>query len=139
MSINSTISIYEEQIFTVGEDTFIDSTAKNNMAVIFEDNEETGYFYAVDRTNGLEFLDALHIYNVSDVIDRVKPSTLKILWAEDFNSAILSINNFYHAIFDFQNRAGYCRNAFPNCKSNWCLVSDRLLTDNLIIKLIGKV
>ena len=49
MKETPSLIIYEEQVFTVGEDTFIDSTAENNNAVFFEDNEETGYFYAVDR------------------------------------------------------------------------------------------
>jgi len=127
--------IYEEQTFTVGQDTFVDSTADNNNAVVFEDNEETGYFYAVDRTAGLNILDALHIYNVSDVIDRHKPSTLKILWTEDLTKAFLSINNYYHAVFDFKNKAGYCRNGFPNSNDSWTIIKERYLTDELIHKL----
>ena len=43
--------IYEELTYTVGDDTFIDSTVDNNYAVAFEDNTETGYFYAIDRNN----------------------------------------------------------------------------------------
>ncbi len=127
-----TLLIYEEQTFTVGQDTFIDSTVENNNAVIFEDNEETGYFYAVDRRKKLDFLDALHIYDVSDVIDRKIPSTLKILWSVDLTKAFLSINNYYHAVFDFKNKAGYCRNAFPNSNKSWTLIKDRLLTESLI-------
>jgi len=126
--------IYEEQAFTVGEDTFIDSTAENNNAVVFEDNEETGYFYAVDRTKDLNILDALHIYNVADVIDRHKPSTIKILWTQDLTKAFLSINNYYHAVFDFKHKAGYCRNGFPNSNDSWTIIKERLLTDELIDK-----
>mgnify|MGYP000530001188 FL=1 len=72
--------ILEEHTFIVGQDTFIESTTENGNSVVFEDNEETGYFYAVDITNDLRILDALHIYNVADVIDRYKPSSIKILW-----------------------------------------------------------
>ena len=68
MNDTPTLLIYAEQTFTVGQDTFIDSTAENNNAVVFEDNEETGYFYAVDRNDDLSILDALHVYNVADVI-----------------------------------------------------------------------
>jgi len=32
------VIIYEEQVFSVGLDTFIDATAKNNNVVICEDN-----------------------------------------------------------------------------------------------------
>lgn len=83
--------IYREQAFSVGQDTFIDSTTENANAVVFEDNKETGYFYAINRENGLEILDALHIYNVADVVDQNKTSTLKILWSEDQNPAIIKI------------------------------------------------
>lgn len=49
MTAKTELIIYEKQIINVGEDTFIDSTVKNDNAVIFEDNCETGYFYAGDR------------------------------------------------------------------------------------------
>jgi hypothetical protein len=135
MSDKRNIIIYEKQTFTVGQDTFIDSTADNNNSVVFEDNEKTGYFYAIDRNNKLDILDALHIYNVADVTDKDKPSTLRILWTEDLNKAFLSINNYYHAVFDFQNRAGYCRTGFPDSNDTWTLISERHLTDELILEL----
>ncbi|WEK20471.1 MAG: DUF2251 domain-containing protein [Candidatus Pedobacter colombiensis] len=130
--------IYEEQIFNVGEDTFIESTAENDNAVVFEDNGETGYFYALDRSNiDLKMLDGVHIYNVANVTDRDKPSTVKILWTVDLTKAFLSINNYYHAVFDFQNHAGYCRNGFPETNSSWNKVKERKLTDLLILELSG--
>ena len=135
MNDKLTLLIYEEQTFTVGQDTFIDSTAENNNTVVFEDNEETGYFYALDRYEELSILDALHIYNVADVIGRDKPSTIKILWTEDLMKAFLSINNYYHAVFDFKEKAGYCRNGFPNSHGRWTIISERVLTDELLYKL----
>ena len=135
MNNKPTLLIYEDQTFTIGQDTFIDSTAENGNAVVFEDNEETGYFYAVDRNHNLNILDALHIYNVADVIDKHKPSTIRILWTVDFMKAVLSINNYYQAIFDFKEKAGYCRNGFPNSHSSWTLINERVLTDELINKL----
>jgi len=130
------IIIYVEQTFTVGEDTFVDSTAENDSAVIFEDNTETGYFYAIDRSEkDLKILDALHIYNVENVVDKDKPSVVKILWSEDLTLVFLSINNYYHAVFDFKNQAGYCRNAFPEAKKSWTKVKQRKLTDELILEL----
>ena len=124
--------IYEEQTFTVGEDTFVDSSTENNNAVVFEDNCETGYFYAVDRSNNLKVLDGLHIYDVANVKDKHKTSTLKILWTEDQSKAFLSINNFYHAVFDFKNKAGYCRNGFPETNNFWTRIQDRKLTEKLL-------
>lgn len=136
MTTRSTLIIYEEQTFNVGEDTFVDSAAENNNAVVFEDNCETGYFYAVDRNNnGLKVLDGLHIYNVENVTDKDKPSVVKILWTQDLTKAFLSINDYYHAVFDFQSHAGYCRNGFPETNNPWTKVKERKLTASLIDEL----
>lgn len=132
MTDKTKLYVDEEQTFTVGQDTFVDSTSKNNLTVIFEDNLETGYFYAVDRNNDQEVLDALHIYNVADIKDKHRPSVVKILWTEDSSKAFLVINNYCHAVFDFKNKAGYCRNAFPDNNSGWTKISDRKLTDSLL-------
>jgi hypothetical protein len=107
--------IFEEHTFTVGQETFIDSTADNNNAVIFE--------------------DGLHIYDVENVVDKHLLSTVKILWTTDNTKAFLSINNYYHAVFDFKNKAGYCRNGFPENTSGWTRIQERKLTDLLIDKL----
>jgi hypothetical protein len=136
MNDTSTLLIYEEQTFIVGQDTFIDSTAENGNAVVFEDDEETGYFYAVDHDGGLNILDALHIYNVTDVIDKDKPSTIRVLWTLNCTKAILSINGRFHAIFDFEAKAGYCRNGFPASNSSWTQIDERLLNDEQIDQLL---
>ena len=135
MTDTPTLLIYEDQCFTVGQDAFIDSTAENSNAVVFEDDGETGYFYVIDRDDDLNILDALHIYNVADVIDKDKPSRIKILWTADSMKAFLSINNYYHAAFDFKEKAGYCRNGFPHSKSNWTQINERFLSDELLVKL----
>ncbi|NCU02938.1 MAG: DUF2251 domain-containing protein [Chitinophagaceae bacterium] len=135
MKEKRTLLIYEEQTFLVGQNTFIDSVAENNNTVVFEDDGTTGYFYAVNRNKDLTILDSLHIYNVADIIDKNKPSIIKILWTEDLLKAFLSINNYYHAVFDFEARAGYCRNGVPNSKSGWTIVKERVLTDELLDKL----
>ena len=85
--------------------------------------------------NDQNILDALHIYNVVDVIDREKNSKLKILWTEDLHMAFLSINGYYQAVFDFQKRAGYIRTGFPDSRTPWTQVEERLLTDELVAKL----
>jgi len=131
MTTKLKLIIYEEQTFKVGDDLFIDSTTENSYAVVFEDNGETGYFYAVDSKN-MKVLDGLHIYNVANVTDKHKPSTLKILWTEDESKAFLSINNYYHAVFDFRNKAGYCRTGFPESNNSWTKIKERILTDTLI-------
>lgn len=125
-----------EETFTIGKDTFFASDSINeSYAVIFEDDQSTGYFYAVDIKSDSKVLDALHVYNVADVIDKDKPSKIQIAWSDNGQIASLLINNYCHAIFDFETKAGYCRNGFPENKGEWCLISERILTDELIDKI----
>jgi hypothetical protein len=59
-------------------------------------------------------LDAVHIYNVANVMDRDQPSTLFIAWSDDGSRCALLINDYPHAAFDFKAKRGYCRTNFPN-------------------------
>ena len=134
MTDKKKLFIYQEVILMIGKECVIESSAENLNTVVFEDDGQTGYFYAVERGEQMKILDALHIYNVLNVIDKEKPSTLKILWTENLNQAFLSINDYFHAVFDFENKAGYCRNGFPNANS-WTNIKDRKLTDELLFEL----
>lgn len=126
-----------EETFTVGEETFFDSSSlTTSFGVIFEDDLTTGYFYAISREPEVKILDALHIYNVADVIDKEKPCKIQIVWTDDELIASLLINDYCHAIFDFNNKAGYCRTGFPENNTNWATIEDRKLTDDLIATLI---
>lgn len=60
--------------------------------IIFEDDGDTGYFYAAHEAQGI--FDALHIYNVHDIADRDIPSTISLLWDETFDLAALEINGY---------------------------------------------
>lgn len=126
-----------EETFTVGEDTFFDSISPSStFGVTFEDDLTTGYFYAVNTQPTLEFLNALHIYNVVDVIDKAKPCKLQIAWNYNGQIASLLINNYCHAIFDFEKRIGYSRNGFPERGKNWSDINNKILTDDLIDKIL---
>lgn len=109
------IYLAADQELIVGRATVAEAPAQEGpYVVVFEDDEDTGYFYALDTSadeNPIQ--DALHIYNASDVTDREKPSTLRIGWSMDHSKAVLLINDYPHAVFDFQARQGYCRTAFP--------------------------
>ena len=122
-----------EEVLHVGENTFFSSILPGNAyGVVFEDDLRTGYLYAVNNTPDLIILDALHIYDVHNVTDKDKPSKLQIAWTEDGWIASLLINNYCHAIFDFKNKAGYCRNGFPPANGSWAVSVNRSLTDGLI-------
>ncbi|MFV0928668.1 DUF2251 domain-containing protein [Pseudomonas palmensis] len=109
------IYLAAEQELIVGQATVVEAPAQEGaFVVVFEDDEETGYFYALDTTatdNPIQ--DALHIYNVDEVTDRQKPSTVKVGWSMDHSKAVLLINDRPHAVFDFTGKQGYCHTAFP--------------------------
>lgn len=100
----------------VGTETVLESDAPDDSrGVVFEDDGETGYFYARDYSVPDQlFVDALHIYSVRGVTDREKPSKLHILWSSDYRYAALIINQYPHAAFDFVEKIGYSRDSFPD-------------------------
>lgn len=116
--------IYLEETFQVGIETFIPCDSKQKpYAVVFEDNSETGYFYAckVSKNSQLNILDAMHIYNVKNVADKNIPSVITIGWSPIGKQSILLINKYPHAVFDFANQKAYCRTGFPPVTENqWC-------------------
>jgi hypothetical protein len=108
-----------EQIFQPGDKVFLAVDAPGQLwSAFFEDDGETGYFYAVDLTRSENMiLDALHVYDVANITDRDRPSTLTIVWSEDGFKCALLINGYPHAAFDFTAKRGFCRTNFPNFPS----------------------
>ena len=87
---------------------------------VFEDNGETGYFYAYDRGESSQpILDAVHIYDVADVTDRALESVVEIVWSSDGLKAALLLNDYPHAVIDFGGRATYSRTEFPPGSERW--------------------
>ena len=107
--------IHNEEEFYVGKETVVDSFFDNlDYGVAFEDDENTGYFYAVNIVDdNFEIINAVHIYDVENIVDKNIISNIKILWSEDFNKAYLKINNYFHAFFDFENRVTKLLSIFP--------------------------
>ena len=125
-----------EQHFTAGEDTFVESvSSENNYAVVFEDDTETGYFYAMelDEQGRQKILDAVHVYEAEDIEADKRPGVIKIIWSTDWLRCGLLINNYCHAVFDFANHGGYCRNQFPPPNETWTK-GDRQLTNAMVNK-----
>lgn len=109
------IQVTAEQEFLVGQPTVVEGPAPEGPFVaVFEDDETTGYFYALDTSKEDQRIqDALQIYNVANVTDRARPSTVKIGWSLDSQKVALLINGHPHAVFDFSSKQGYCRTGFP--------------------------
>lgn len=107
-----------EETLMVGTPTTIQRDSPDGRyGSFFEDDGETGYFYALDLARtGNPIVDAVHIYNVANVVDRHKPSRVKIVWSKDGMKCALLINEYPHAAFNFSARRGYCRTNFPNFK-----------------------
>jgi len=107
--------------FRPGTGTWIATDSPSSQfSGVFEDDGETAYFYAYDRST-LEpaILDAVHIYNVANVVDRDRESEVEIIWSADGLKAGLLLNAQLHAVLDFHSRKAYCRNNVPPPGGKW--------------------
>ncbi len=114
-------SISLEEEIQVGNEVELSSASSNSdYGIVFDDDGTVGYLYAIEfRGENYDLLDAMHIYNVASVVDRDKPSTIQIAWSDDGLKATLLINDYPHAVVDFANHRGFCRNNFPSPGPNW--------------------
>lgn len=104
----------KEEVFSVGKPLLLESNSPEEpFAVFFEDEGETGYFYALNMKLDQPIVDAVQIYNVANVTDKEIPSKVQIAWSNDGLKSALLINDYVHAVFDFESERGYCRTGFP--------------------------
>lgn len=91
----------------------------SGFGVVFEDDGETGYFYATDE--GLEnALDALHLYNAGDE-ERVNPGDeVYVVWSPTLQKVGLFYHDQFQAVVDFKNQQARCRTGFPPSDMKWC-------------------
>jgi hypothetical protein len=126
--------------YRVGEECFVESRAsENEFSVAFEDDGETGYFYALrnpPETGPQEILDALHIYESDEVPPEERQAHLQIIWSRDWLKCALVINGYCHALFDFENQGGHNRNEFPPPNEIWTRGS-RELTPEMLARIFG--
>jgi hypothetical protein len=113
--------VVAQQQISVGQKAVVEAPSPDKKhVVVFEDDGDTGYFYAMDMARSDNpIVDALHIYNATNVTDRHIPSTVQIVWSADDLKAMLLINRYPHAVFDFAAKRGYCRTAFPPPDKRW--------------------
>ena len=112
--------VAQETIIIGQENTVFGDSHQERFSTVFEDDGETGYFYALDaEKSDNQICDAVHIYNVSDVVDKDIPSKVEIIWSKDGLKSALLINDFAHAVFDFSAKRGYCRTNFPLSNKTW--------------------
>jgi hypothetical protein len=109
------IQVVAEQEFLVGTPIVLEGAAPNGPFVaVFEDDAETAYFYALDTSvEGNPLQDAVHIYNTANVTDRETPVFAVIGWSIDNKKVVLLINDYPHAIFDFDGKQVAHTYCFP--------------------------
>jgi hypothetical protein len=115
------LKIVAKETFQVGRAFVADADSPvGRYATVFEDDGDTGCFYAVDTDveEGNPVQDALLVYVVSDVLDADLASTLEIGWSRDGLKALLLINDLPHAAFDFERRQGWCLLGLPEAAVN---------------------
>jgi hypothetical protein len=108
-------SAVSKETIHVGNETVVQSESSiGRYQAVFEDDRQTGYFYALDTSRpDNPIVDALHIYNVKSVVDRDKPSQLHIVWSADGLKVALFLNSYPHAVYNFEEGRGCCRTGFP--------------------------
>ena len=152
----------QERQWTPGEDLFVESfSPESPYGVVFEDDGQTAYFYAVEKDKegtGLRVLDALHIRETGVEPEEDEPlgpaeedalsvqgpgeptgatqksSKLQIVWSRDWMKSALVIDGLCHALFDFIAHGGYNINQFPPPNEFWTQ-GDRQLTREIMQKL----
>lgn len=140
----------QERQWTPGEDLFVESfSPESPYGVVFEDDGQTAYLYAVEKDKegeSLRVLDALHIRETGGELAESpaqesggpdapqKPSKLQIVWSRDWMKSALVIDGLCHALFDFIAHGGYNINEFPPPNDFWTQ-GDRKLTMELMQKL----
>ena len=92
------------------------STQHEHLVVMFEDDGETGYFYAMDlHQTENPVVDSLFVYSKADIEETTltEPRRLEICWSENGYQAFLLLNGYPHAAFDFSQFVGYNYTKFP--------------------------
>ncbi len=132
-----------KETLTYGKKALLEVPSENgHNAVVFEDDGKTGHFYAIDPLrNKQRIVDTLLIYNV-DSIEPPAPNDpmpeMVIGWSVDGNAAMLLINNFPQAIFDFTAKQGYCRSGYPDATGSGWSAEGHQWNDNALKLFMSK-
>jgi hypothetical protein len=109
-----------KSMWRVGTPAAIESESSlGTAAVVFEDDGETGYLYAVDRSTNARDLsgnrtyrivDAVHIYDATE--PQSKPVMAELLWSANGKCAALKLGAEILAVIDFAEKRAWCRSGF---------------------------
>lgn len=125
-----------ERELVIGEKMVVEAPSKTKPFVVaFEDDGETGYFYACDKGAQTYIVDAMHIYNVAQS-KHMAPMGLDIFWSSDETVAVLFIERIAHGVFDFNKQKGWCRSNFPAPTGDWAASGDHAWDDRALELLV---
>lgn len=104
--------------FQVGQPLTYESH-QARYGVVFEDDGDTGYVYAVEttprklRSSKLQILDAFHVYNAADVQDTGRPAVGLFEWSADKVAVAFIVAGRTHVMIDFGAALAMSAGAFP--------------------------
>ena len=104
------ITVTGEKILIVGKKCLCSGKSPSHSYVAtFEDDASTGYFYALEISNGKQnIVNAVYIYSLENIVDGDKPSKVQIGWSQDGWNSVLLINNVPHAVFNLADSSTKC-------------------------------
>jgi hypothetical protein len=89
--------------------------AAGPFEICFEDDGETGYVYACDRTDVDLIQDAVLIYQNAPK----KPTELSVKWCRSKPRVAVSVNGIVQAVAAFDEHRIWCRSGFPPGGMKW--------------------
>jgi hypothetical protein len=132
------MSVSEKRFSKIGSTLIMQVDAPSRLVtVVFEDDGDTGYFYALAPTDSgeLQLLDALHVYNAEGDLRDVDVG-LEVVWSADSQLAGLRLNATLWALFDFAAQTGWSRTNFPPPAGAWRMGEARPDWDDALLKRI---
>lgn len=103
------------------QDVVESQSSSRPFMTVFEDDGETGYFYALDltRERGNQIVDAVQIYLVPEEPGEVNNRVLRILWSPDGDKSALEFDGAMRAVFDFPGRLACSLSEAPPSSDGW--------------------
>jgi hypothetical protein len=94
------VNLMAAERFVVGQPFLVTSKSPSrSLGAVFEDDGETGWFYAL-RLPEHTILQSAHVYNAASVVDRHREFDFRIQWSEDGFQSTLLINGLARSILD---------------------------------------
>lgn len=106
------------------------------FTAVFEDDGDTGYFYALDLRGGhaAKIVDGVQIYSVGDGTG-TRTRAIRLEWSADGWRAGLRVDGVLEAVLDFARQRGMCRTGFPPARDPW--TRQKALSDHELIEALS--